>query len=525
MLKSKKNKGITLIALIVTIVVMLILVGVTVRVVIGDNSIVNQSAKAKEKTRAEEIKEQISLAIAENQFAEYTNGNKISKMQLISQLRQNGKLKEDEAELLEIQDSIIIGGITIDFSDLNVDGSKPIYVASLNDWEYTKDDENKTITLNNYIGSNHNIYVPAIYMVDDVEYNTILYSDVSSQKGTFSGNSIIYSVTFEEGVNAIGMSYMFKACENLRYVENFPSYNGVWWTGVFISCSNLLYAPPIPNNIENIRISNFFNGCTRLLGNYEMPDNYNSNYINNVFNNATNINKGTNILWFGDSISAGTTTNGTSYVTYLREDLEDVGIANYAIGGHTLSYGYDNTESDIEWSVINDMNKLEICNSIDYVFVAAGTNDFAHNSSRSPLGTYRFADIGSSSDTVPNTIYGSIYTIDKIVKQKFPNAKLIFITPITRNRYDIEGAKASDNSIFTVHLKDYVDAIKDACNSKGIDYIDAYLESGLEVTEDACDGTENYMSDLTHPTLAGQKVMEEYVLNKLVTNYNFSLKN
>ena len=44
----KKNKGITLVALVVTIVVLLILAGVSINLVLGDNGII---AKAKEAQR------------------------------------------------------------------------------------------------------------------------------------------------------------------------------------------------------------------------------------------------------------------------------------------------------------------------------------------------------------------------------------------------------------------------------------------------------------------------------------------
>ena len=46
----KRNKGITLIALVVTIVVLLILAGITINYVMGDNSIFQKAVTAKEKT-------------------------------------------------------------------------------------------------------------------------------------------------------------------------------------------------------------------------------------------------------------------------------------------------------------------------------------------------------------------------------------------------------------------------------------------------------------------------------------------
>ena len=50
MKKTKENRGITLVALVVTIVVLLILAGVSIRLVLGDNGVVKKAQEAKNKT-------------------------------------------------------------------------------------------------------------------------------------------------------------------------------------------------------------------------------------------------------------------------------------------------------------------------------------------------------------------------------------------------------------------------------------------------------------------------------------------
>ena len=50
MKKIANNRGITLIALIVTIIVLLILAGISVSMLTGQNGILNRAAEAKEKT-------------------------------------------------------------------------------------------------------------------------------------------------------------------------------------------------------------------------------------------------------------------------------------------------------------------------------------------------------------------------------------------------------------------------------------------------------------------------------------------
>ena len=58
----KKNKGITLIALVVTIVVLLILAGVTIATLTGDNGILTRAQEAKEKTEEAAKREEAELA-------------------------------------------------------------------------------------------------------------------------------------------------------------------------------------------------------------------------------------------------------------------------------------------------------------------------------------------------------------------------------------------------------------------------------------------------------------------------------
>ena len=61
-MKSNKAKGITLIALVVTIVVLLILAGVTLVIVFGENGVINQAKKAEGEQKIAEYKDKIELA-------------------------------------------------------------------------------------------------------------------------------------------------------------------------------------------------------------------------------------------------------------------------------------------------------------------------------------------------------------------------------------------------------------------------------------------------------------------------------
>ena len=59
--KGRREKGITLIALVITIIVLLILAGVTIATLTGDNGILKKSNDAKEETRGASVEEAVEL--------------------------------------------------------------------------------------------------------------------------------------------------------------------------------------------------------------------------------------------------------------------------------------------------------------------------------------------------------------------------------------------------------------------------------------------------------------------------------
>ena len=73
----KKQTGITLVALVVTIIVLLILAGVSISLVVGNNGVITQASSSVIKTRAAEAKQALELAIgtAETQYQVRHVGN------------------------------------------------------------------------------------------------------------------------------------------------------------------------------------------------------------------------------------------------------------------------------------------------------------------------------------------------------------------------------------------------------------------------------------------------------------------
>ncbi len=71
----KRNNGITLVALVITIIVLLILAGVSINLVAGSNGILGRAQKAVDVNNMAQIKEEIELKIAELQMDYYMKDN------------------------------------------------------------------------------------------------------------------------------------------------------------------------------------------------------------------------------------------------------------------------------------------------------------------------------------------------------------------------------------------------------------------------------------------------------------------
>ena len=101
----KKQRGITLIALVITIIVLLILAGVSIAMLTGNNGILSQAQKASEETKIAEEKEQIGLAWNGATAVKQAQGA-ITASDIESQLSQNG-----------VTNAEVSGDIVIKFED------------------------------------------------------------------------------------------------------------------------------------------------------------------------------------------------------------------------------------------------------------------------------------------------------------------------------------------------------------------------------------------------------------------------
>ena len=266
----RESNGITLIALVITVIVLLILAGVTIAALTGDNGILAQTAKAKEESEKAEIIEQIQLDIADKQIE---NLGSINEEEFYEILGKYGTVSADETILTTTK-----GNYEILISDIyngNIETS--LVTTPIESWEYTLNDENKTITLTKYVGEETKISIPAMFTINSQSYTTIL-SRSTTDSGPFVSNTIIKRVKFDENIylaDKYSAQVLFFNCSNLERVDNLPLkiYGGdesvTSLANMFNGCSLLTRAPKIPEGIINIQ--GMFTNCTSLENSPEIP--------------------------------------------------------------------------------------------------------------------------------------------------------------------------------------------------------------------------------------------------------------
>ena len=123
-LKTNKTSGITLVALVVTIIVLLILTGVSIMTITGNNGILQRASDAKEKTEIEKVIELAKMDIL-NQLME-NRSSLIKKTQLVDIL----KKYFDNVDNLELPDDLSNTDIKLN-ANKNYGGYKDIELSRI----------------------------------------------------------------------------------------------------------------------------------------------------------------------------------------------------------------------------------------------------------------------------------------------------------------------------------------------------------------------------------------------------------
>ena len=105
----RKERGITLIALVVTVIVLIILAGVSISLVLGENGIVNKAKKAKENTELAKVEEETRLNELAKQIEEGTSGGTTNPPETIKNIEEvKGGSYFDKATTIKDSDGNLI---------------------------------------------------------------------------------------------------------------------------------------------------------------------------------------------------------------------------------------------------------------------------------------------------------------------------------------------------------------------------------------------------------------------------------
>ena len=130
----------------------------------------------------------------------------------------------------------------------------------------------------------------------------------------------------------------------------------------------------------------------------------------------------------------------------------------------------------------------------DVIIVFGGTNDFGHGD----------AAFGCFTDRDEYTFYGAMHSLVLRLKRRFPDAELVFMTPLHRATEDVP--KADSGKV----LKDYVEQIRNAAEYYSLPVLDLYAGYGVQPAVPVM--KEMYMPDGLHPNDAGHVILTEKIV-------------
>lgn len=114
--KVKTTRGITLIALVVTIVVLLILAGITISLVFSENGVIKKAGEAKEETRGATVEEARDMWELDKSLTQYVGGSSQSLDELLDSLESQKSITAEEKAQIKETGSVTIGSRTITFN-------------------------------------------------------------------------------------------------------------------------------------------------------------------------------------------------------------------------------------------------------------------------------------------------------------------------------------------------------------------------------------------------------------------------
>ena len=310
-IRKKTEKGITLIALVVTVVVLLILAGITINLVLGDNGILSRAQNAKDETQKSNEKEGILFAVT---------GLKITD-------QPNAKIKAEELQK-ELDNQFGSGATTVDD---NLDESFKITIKN----------SGRIYTLYDYVKITEGDYErwdgtassePTEKTSDEIHIYTVaelkwLEDQVNNQENLFEGYTIYLEDNLDLGARGQDGEWETEANEKVK------------WTAIGKTSEKTLKA--------------VFEGNNHTIKGVYIND---ETEFNGIFGNSNTIQN----LTIKNSYIKGASYTGGIVAALRQGKIENCHNINTTIVGTSGSMGFGGIVGQTNGDVINCDNKGKI---------------------------------------------------------------------------------------------------------------------------------------------------------------------
>lgn len=203
---------------------------------------------------------------------------------------------------------------------------------------------------------------------------------------------------------------------------------------------------------------------------------------------------GKKINFLGDSITEGCGTSGLEqgFPWLLKEKLGLAEARNYGIGGTRIAAQLACEGSGEDRNYCD--RALELDTDADLVVVFGGTNDYGHGDA--PLGT--------PEDRTVNTFWGACHVLFTRLRERFPEAAIVVLTPLHRTNEDNPHGDSS-KPVPSGTLEAYVQILRTVVGRFDLPMLDLYECSAVDTRVPGV--VEKYIPDGLHPNDAGHRIL------------------
>ncbi len=176
----------------------------------------------------------------------------------------------------------------------------------------------------------------------------------------------------------------------------------------------------------------------------------------------------------------------------LKEALGAEEVVNLGIGGSSI--GIDRADAFVD-------RYTEIPEDTDLIFVMGGTNDGFCAS---------FVEFGNSEERAPRTFWGDLDELMDGLKEDYPEAEVIFLTPIPNSLHDYLKAERK----YLMPQEEFSEVIITLAEEHGMEVFDLYNSNILDGHDK--DNILHLMPDGVHPNAEGYRISGEHVAAELL---------